>query len=347
MTLPTRSSLAAAFVFLVPACQAPPDLPEEVVTEAPVPTPDHTLTAEQTHARWSALIEPVLTVQPGAVIEAYTQEATDGQLGPASTVDDLGTLSFDPIHPLTGPVAVEGAEPGDLLKVTLHEIEVLDWGWSAIIAGFGFLADDFAEPHLWTFDIEPGAKTVAFNDRVRIPIRPFPGVMGVAPATDSMLSTIPPRANGGNMDNQYLTAGTTVYFPVFVEGANFSLGDAHAAQGDGEVAGTGVEVPTRIVYSVDVIKGAGDAMAEPQYETADLYGVTAFGTTIDDAARKATGYMIDYLTDAHGLSAYEAYMLCSLAGDLRIAEVVDLPHMLVAMHMDKGVLGTLGEMRFE
>lgn len=348
MTLPTRTVILVATLSLA-ACQEPPDVPEGVTEEIvpELPTPDYTLTADQTHARWSAQIEPVLTVEPGAVIEAYTEEATDRQLGPQSTVADLANVSFDPIHPLTGPVRVEGAEPGDLLKVTLHEIEVLDWGWSAIIDGFGFLDDEFEGARLWTFDIEPGAQAVAFNDRIRVPIRPFPGVMGVAPATDSMLSTIPPRANGGNMDNQYLTAGTTVYFPVFVEGANFSIGDTHAAQGDGEVAGTGVEAPMRIVYSVDVVKGAGNAMAEPQYETADYYGVSAYATTIDEAARKATQYMIDYLVAEHDLSAEEAYMLCSLAGDLRIAEVVDVPHVLVAMHMDKGVLGTLGAMRFE
>jgi len=303
------------------------------------------ITRDKITYRFSPDLEPAAVARPGEVVELETHDCFTGQL---STEEDLVTaVDFSRVNPATGPVAVEGAEPGDLLKVTLHEIEVLDWGWSAIIAGFGFLADQFTEPRLWTFEIEPGATTIAFNDRIRVPVRPFAGVMGVAPATDSMLSTIPPRANGGNMDNQYLTAGTTVYFPVFVDGGHFSLGDAHAAQGDGEVAGTGVEAPVRIVYSIDVIKGAGNTMAEPQYETADFYGVTAFATTLDDAARQATRYMIDYLTDAHGLSPEEAYMLCSLAADLKIAEVVDVPHMLVAMHIDKGVLGSLGVMRFE
>jgi acetamidase/formamidase len=311
-----------------------------------VPAAEHTLTAEQTHARWSSAIEPVLTVQPGAVIEAYTAEASDGQFTASSTAADVATLDFDPIHPLTGPVRVEGAQPGDVLAVTLHDIEILDWGWAAIVPGFGFLADEFTEPYLRTFDIGPDSEFTAFNDRIRVPLRPFAGVMGVAPATDSMLSTIPPRANGGNMDNRHMTAGTTVYFPVFVEGANFSLGDTHAAQGDGEVSGTAIEAPMRIVYQLDLIKGAGGALAEPQYETADLYAVTAFATTLDEAARKATRYMIDYLVDAHGLTREEAYVLCSLAADLRIAEVVDVPHVLVAMHIDKDVLGTRGTMRF-
>ncbi len=162
--------------------------------------------------------------------------------------------------------------------------------------------------------------------------------MGVAPPTDSLLSTIPPRANGGNMDNRHIGVGTTVYFPVFVEGALFSIGDTHAAQGDGEVSGTAIEAPMRIRYRIGVVEGAR-AIEEPQYETDEYYAVTAFATTLDEAARKATGYMIDYLVAEHGLTAEEAYILCSLAGDLKISEVVDVPHVLVSMHMSKEVLG--------
>ena len=199
------------------------------------------------------------------------------------------------------------------------------------------LADEFDQPYLKTFHIPEGATEVAFSDRIRIPLRPFPGVMGVAPDTDEMLSTIPPRANGGNMDNPYLTEGTTVYFPVFVPGALFSIGDTHAAQGMGEVCGTGIEAPMTIVLELRVIKG-GRKIAEPEYETDAFYAVTAFGTTLDAAAKKATRYMIDYLVQEHGLTPTEAYVLCSLAGELQIAEVVDVPHVLVAMHMPKAVL---------
>jgi acetamidase/formamidase len=224
------------------------------------------------------------------------------------------------------------------LAVKLHQIEVIAWGWAAVIPGFGFLADEFKEPYLKIFQLERGATVAQFSDRIRIPLEPFAGVMGVAPATDSMLTTIPPRANGGNMDNRHLVAGTTVYFPVFVEGALFSVGDTHASQGDGEVAGTGIEAAARIVYQVTVIKG-GRKILEPQYETSEYYATGAHGTTLDEAAKKATRYMIDYLMTEHGLSRSEAYVLCSLAGDLRVTEVVDVPHMWVAMHMPKKVLG--------
>lgn len=305
---------------------------------AGTPEADYSLNADQTHSSWSSAIEPLINVESGAVIEVSTQEASDQQLTPESTVEDLGNLSFDPIHPLTGPVYVEGAEPGDMLKVTLHEVELGSWGWTAIIPGFGFLADELDEPYLKTFEFDDGDNTAAFNDSIDIPLEPFPGVMGVAPEADSMLSTIPPRANGGNMDDPNMTEGTTVYFPVFVEGALFSIGDTHAAQGHGEVCGTAIEAPMRIVYEVEVIKGDRE-IQEPQYETDDYYAVTGFGETIDEASKKATRYMIDYLVEVHDMDRNDAYALCSLAGDLKIAEVVDVPHMLVTMHMSKEVLG--------
>ena len=304
----------------------------------PVPEPQFTLAAENTHARWSRTIPPVLTVPSGGVVEVFTQEATGGQLSMESTVADVATLDFDRIHALTGPVYVEGAEPGDVLAVTLHDIEVGDWGWAAIVPGFGFLADVFTEPYLKLFELGPDATHAVFSDRIRLPLAPFAGVMGVAPDTDSLLVTIPPRANGGNMDNRHMTAGTTVYFPVFVAGALFSIGDAHAVQGNGEVSGTAVEAPMRIVYELNVIKG-GRALQEPEYETDEYYAVTAFGTTIDEATRKATLFMIDYLVAEHGMGRSDAYVLASLAGDLKISEVVDMPHYLVSMHMPKEVLG--------
>jgi len=318
-------------------CAPAPEAPHEEThaQQAPaVPEPQFVLDASRTHNRFSSTIEPTLRVPPGAVVELYTKEATDGQLTVDSTAADLVHVEFDPIHPLTGPIYVDGARPGDVLAVRFHEIEVGDWGWTGIVPGFGFLAEEFPDPYLKTFHIPPGADRVEFAEGMSIPLRPFPGVVGVAPASEEMLSTIPPRANGGNMDNQYLTVGTTVYLPVFVEGALLSIGDTHAAQGDGEVCGTGIEAPMRMVIEVDVRHG-GRSLAEPQYETDDFYAVTAFGETIDAAARQATRYMIDYLEAEHGLARADAYALASLAADLKISEVVDVPHVLVSMHLSK------------
>ena len=138
------------------------------------------------------------------------------------------------------------------------------------------------------------------------------------------------------MDDPNMTEGASIYFPVFVEGGLFSIGDGHAVQGLGEVCGTAIEVPLRIVYEIELIKNK--PMKEPQYETDDYYATTGFDTTIDGAAKKATLYMVKYLMNEHNLSEEEAYALCSLAGDLKIAETVDVPHMLVSMHMSKEVL---------
>jgi len=299
--------------------------------------PDFTLTSAQTHNKFSRQIAPVITVPSGSVIEVFTHEATGGQLDLDSSVDDFANIDMDQVHTLTGPVYVEGAEPGDVVAVELLEIEAADWGWMAIIPHFGLLADDFDDTATFkTFVLDNDNGHVDFAEGIRVPLAPFAGVMGVAPDTDEMLNTIPPRENGGNLDDPNLVAGTTVYFPVFVPGALFSIGDTHAIQALGEVSGTAMESPMRIVYRISMIKD-GRSIEEVQYETDEFYATTGFATTIDAAARKATRYMIEYLVAEKGLSREEAYMLCSLAGDLKVAEAVDMPHMLVTMHLPKAI----------
>lgn len=307
-----------------------------------VPEPDHTLPAEDVHSHFSRDVEPVLRVRPGAVVEAFTQEASAGQLSPTSTAADVEGLDFDPIHPLTGPVYVEGAEPGDVLAVTLHEIELGDWGWTAVVPGFGFLSDSFPEPYLKTFTFTPGDSLAEFAPGVEVPLRPFPGVVAVAPDTSARLSTIPPRRNGGNLDDRDIVEGTTVYLPVLVEGALFSIGDAHAAQGDGEVSGTAIEAPVRVVYELNLV-GDGRRLPSPEYENGEVYAVTGLGPTLDEAARRATLHMIAYLVAEHGMSRQDAYALSSLAASLKAAEVVDVPNMMVTMQIPKRVLPGPGE----
>lgn len=325
----------AASLILSCACAAAPGT--DVAT--PARKPDFVLTTDQTHTKFSRRIPPAVRVPSGSVIEAFTHEATGGQVTPTSTTADTANLDWDRIHTLTGPVYVEGAEPGDVLAVRLIDLEPADWGWMENHPEFGFLTGEFRQRLLQTFALDKARNEVAFAPGIRIPLRPFAGVMGVAPDTDEMLNTIPPRANGGNLDDPHLVAGTTVYFPIFVAGALFSIGDTHAVQGLGEVSGTAMETPMRVVYEIRVVKG-GRSFAEPQYETDAYYATTGFGTTIDEAAKKATRFMIDYLTATKGLTRDQAYMLCSLAGDLKIAETVDTPHMLVAMHMPKHIFTT-------
>lgn len=335
-----KKSTVAALAALLAGCGGSGTGGETVAERGAAAEPDIVLTADQTHNKFSRSIPPVATVPPGSVIEAFTHEATGGQLELGSTVADMNAMNWDLIHTLTGPVRVEGAEPGDILSVTLLELEPGDWGWTGVWPDFGFLAGEETTTDLKTYALDKEKNKVVFDDGIEIPLKPFAGVMAVAPDTDEMLSTIPPRQNGGNMDDPNMTAGTTVYFPVLVEGALFSIGDTHAAQGQGEVGGSAVEAPMRIVYRLDLIKRGGSgwrALPEPQYETDDYYATTGFATTLDEAAKKATRYMIDYLVETRGMKRSDAYMLCSLACDLKIAEVVDVPHMLVAMHLRKDI----------
>lgn len=297
--------------------------------------PDFVIRDDQTHNKFSRRIKPVVRVPSGSIIEAFTHEATGGQFNIHST--DPADVDMDLVHSLTGPVYVEGAEPGDILSVELLEIDVGDWGWMAIIPDFGVLMHDFSKTKVMkTFALDKSKDAVDFAEGIRVPVRPFAGVMGVAPDTDAMLDTGPPRANGGNLDNPDLVVGTTVYFPVFVPGALFSIGDGHAAQGLGEAAGTGMESPMRFVYKISVIK-SDRTIQEVQYETDAYYATTGFATTLDEAARKATRYMIDHLVSVRGMSREDAYMLCSLAGNLEIAEAVDTPNMLVVMRLPKSI----------
>lgn len=326
-------SLLLIIPFILSSCTVEEQKEEDA---GPGYTIDHSLSRDQTHNKFSSQIEPVLEVDDGAVIEAYTEEAADEQIRPGMTAAEFAALEdYDPglVHPLTGPVFVRGAMPGDILQVKLHVVEIGEWGWTRIVNGI-FLEEEF-EPLLRTWELSKDMQSVQFAEGISVPLDPFPGVMGVAPDTEEMLSTIPPRPNGGNMDDPHMTEGTVLYFPVFVEGALFSIGDMHAAQGAGEVCGTAIEVPGRVVYELKVIKDGHD-MKEPQYETATTYAVTAVAPTLDEAARKANSYMIDYLEEVHGLGRSEAFMLTSLAGDLRIAEVVD-QNMMVTMHIDKGI----------
>ena len=303
-------TLFFCFASLILSCNEAPTNSNQSIeqpksNEKAIPEFQHTLTKDQTHNKFSSAIPPILKVKSGAIIEAFTEDASDEQFHLNSKISSLDSLDFEPIHPLTGPVYVEDAKPGDILKVTLHEIEIGDWGWNAIIKGFGFLADTLNVEYLRIYDLKKNKEYVKFNDKIKIPLNPFPGVMGVAPPTDEMLSTIPPRANGGNMDDPNMGTGTSVYFPVFVEGGLFSIGDGHATQGLGEVCGTAIEIPLRVVYEIELLKGR--SIQEPQYETEDYYATTGFAPTIDEAAKKATLYMVQYLETEHNLSIDEAY----------------------------------------
>jgi acetamidase/formamidase len=300
----------------------------------------HHLDDKQCHPFWDNSLPPRVHIKPGDTVVFETLEASANQITPQATDDALATLSFDPIHPLTGPVYVEGAEPGNVLSVEVISLAHKGWGWNGVIPGFGLLGEDFANPYLHHYQLT-GDRCI-FRDDIVIPYEPFCGVMGVGPAESGRLTTIPPRQNGGNLDIRHLTPGTRVFFPVLVKGALFSGGDCHSAQGDGEVNGTGIETPMTVTLRFDVIKGA--SIPELRFITppgkkltvADqdgYYVTTAHGPDLFKNAQQAIRYMIDYLAETHNMTREQAYCLCGAAVDLKISEIVDAPNWIVSAYL--------------
>lgn len=297
----------------------------------------HRVTEKQRHDRFTRSIPPVLTIAPGATVIFETPDALNEQFGPGSSHESLANLDFSVIHQVSGPIAIEGAEPGDTLIVEILSIEPKDWGWSGVVPNFGLLQmdDDFQQPYLHHWDLSSGEYAV-FNDRIRVPFEPFCGVMAVAPQGDEPLTTLPPRANGGNMDLKQAQPGSKLFFPVFVPGANFSLGDVHAAQGDGEVCGTGIECQATVTARFDIYKG--HPMPEPAIQLSgrmpgawneNWMVTTAHGPDLMENARNAVRYMVGFLVRTQGLTPQEAYVLCSACADLKIGEIVDAPNWIV------------------
>ncbi len=308
---------------------------------------DYTIHAAHHHYGWDHSIPPVQTVAPGATISFECRDSSDGQLTAASTVEDVATLDFSKVNPVTGPIHVDGAEPGDALRITIEEFAPSGFGWTANIPGFGLLADQFPDPalHLWKYD--PDRLTPAlFGPGGKVPLKPFAGTIGLAPAEPGMHSVVPPRRVGGNLDIRDLAAGSVLYLPVEVAGALFSIGDTHAAQGDGEVCGTAIESPMNVTVTLDLVKDAGLSM--PRFTTPgpvtrhlDARGyevTTGIGEDLFEGARAALSQMVDLLAARYGMNPVEAYMLCSACGDLRVSEIVDQPNWVMSFYFPRIVL---------
>nr|GAT48790.1 predicted protein [Mycena chlorophos] len=312
----------------------------------------HTVRKEQCHLAWDHSIPPILRVNSGETVTFDCLDASNGQITASSTVDAIKNLVFSQLDQVNGPIYVEGAQPGDTLQIDVLSVKPADWGWTASIPGFGLLADEFPEPALkiWKLEaldeLQSGGAFAWFDEAksMRIPLRPFCGEMGVAPGKPGAFSTIPPYATGGNIDTKHLSARSTLYLPVEVEGALFSIGDGHAAQGDGEVCGTAIETPMTVSVRLTVRKDR-PYTTTPHFTTIatsseEFYTTTGVGPDLREAARSAVRNMIEFLGTARDLSRIDAYLLCSVAGDLRLHEVVDMPNYVVGMMMPKSVLGT-------
>jgi acetamidase/formamidase len=292
-------------------------------------------TLHDVHTVWDNSIAPITEVEAGATVEFEVTDASGGQLDRDSGVDAVAALDFTRLNPVTGPVFVKGARPGDVLEAEILSLRPRDWGWTAFIPGFGLLADDFPQPWLRISSIEDGR--VVFLDDVVLPFEPFPGTIGVAPAEPGEHSIVPPSRWGGNLDIKHLRAGTRLLLPVGVEGALFSVGDTHAAMGDGEVCGTAVEAPMEIAVRLSVRRDL--TIGAPQYvvapgelartEPGGYHVCTGVAPDLMEATRDATRAAIAHIVERRGGTVQEAYALVSVACDLRIHEVVDAPNWVV------------------
>jgi acetamidase/formamidase len=306
----------------------------------------HTIHHQHRHRGWNRDFAPVLTIAPGESIEFDVMDASDGQFNPQSTAADVSTMDFGRVNPTTGPVYVDGAEPGDILKVTLLEFMPSGWGWTANIPGFGLLADQFTQPALrhWHYDTS-GRVPAAFGAHAKVPLKPHAGCMGCALAEPGLHSIVPPRRVGGNIDIRDLSTGATLYLPVEVKGALFSLGDTHAAQGDGEVCGTAIESPIKVAAKLELIKQ--QPLEFPRFTTPgpvtrhlDEKGydvTTGVGPDLMTGARDALRQMVDFLARTRNLDPVDAYILCSVCADLRITEIVDQPNWMVSVYFPRVV----------
>lgn len=303
-----------------------------------------TIHRHQHHFGWDNQHPPAIRVAPGDTVEFEVMDASGGQLSRDSTAEDVGGLDFARVNPVAGPVHIDGAEPGDALEVEIVDFDMSDWGWTAIIPGFGLLADEFTAPflHISKYDRE----RVAFTSEIHLPTRPFPGTIGVALAEPGTHSVVPPRRVGGNMDFRDLVRGARVLLPVEVPSALFSVGDTHAAQGDGEVCGTAVETAMTVKLRFGLHKQAGiqrpqvhvPHMPPNRAEQAGHFVTTGIGPDLMLAARDSVRDMIDYLGREYGLEPEMAYCLCSVAVHLRITEIVDAPNWMVSAYFPKGIV---------
>jgi acetamidase/formamidase len=268
---------------------------------------------------------------------------SNGQMTESSTAKDLLNFDIDKANPLYGPIYIESAEPGDALEVEVLDLKPGSWGWTSISPGFGLLADEFPEPQLKHWDLATGKPYALFKEGIKIPTRPFLGEMGVAPEEDGEFSVIPPYVTGGNIDCRHVTVGSKIYLPVKTPGALFSCGDGHAAQGDGEVCGSAIETSMQGTLRLTVRKNH-DWVKSPHYVTPPLkdlpgfedrgsYAALGIHSDLLEATREAIRGVIGFLTSTKGLSRVEAYILASVAVDLKLAEVVDMPNHAVAAHI--------------
>ncbi|MCW2879309.1 MAG: hypothetical protein JWQ95_3409 [Sphaerisporangium sp.] len=289
---------------------------------------EHVIEPTIIHHEWDADLEPALTINSGDVVHYDLKVAGEGQVWPGATYSD-SKFDFDTIYNLSGPLFVNGAQAGDTLEIEILDLKPGDWGWAAFLPGLGLLPEDFPDGYVRTFDLTQG-QTTTLVPGVEIPVSPFLGVLGNHPGEPARQLPFPPHHGGGNMDNRHLTTGVTLWLPVFADGALFSCGDPHAAQGDGEVCVTAVECPmqTSLRFTLHKRRSSAPSFRVPPAsvstkDSAGYHATMGIDSDLMTGAKKATRAMIDWLVAEHGLTREDAYILCSAVADLKIFEIVD------------------------
>jgi len=283
---------------------------------------EHSIERGKVHYKWDNSLEPAIEIEPGDVVHFEAEEVTDGQLKPDSPASALASLDFNRLYPLAGPVFVKGAEPGDVLEVEMLELRPLDWGWAGLIPGLGLLAADFPDPYLRHFDLSNGESTV-FADNIRIPLQPFCGTMGVATDEPGQIDVLPPTKGAGNIDTRHLNVGT-------------------------KVCVTGLECPMAVSLRFNVVKDrtikpwryqfqTPPGSLQAKSDTKGYFATTALGPDLMVNAQNAVRDLIDWLAKEHSLSREDAYILCSLAADLKISQIVDQPNWGVSAYLSLAV----------
>ena len=262
--------------------------------------------------------QPAFSVEDGETVSFLAEHAAAGTLTFDSTGEDIAGIKSEG-HALTGPIAVEGAKPGDVLRIDIIETQSGDWGWGEIAEGMGQLSERGNHFNFRSCRIDPDERMAYFTDGIRIPTAPFYGVMGVTPK--EAVGTYSPGPHGGNMDCKELCAPATLFLPVFVENALFLAGDGHAIQGNGEVSIAGLEcaVSSKLRFSIE----RGMPIDGPFIEKPSAWIFPAFAATLDEAAADVTRQALCFLEKEKGLSPDDAYILASFVLDLCITQVVD------------------------
>ena len=308
---------------------------------------EHALGEPHVHCCWNAALPPALTIRSGDTVHFGCPDSSGGQISRRSTVADFVSIDRSRIHTLVGPVFVEDARPGDVLEIQILRVRHGGWGWTSIAPGLGLLDRRFAQPHLFLWELEEHVTRSLVP--ATVVLRPFCGVMGVAPAQDGQFPTRPPGPFGGNMDVRNLCEGATLYLPVMRPGALFSAGDVHAAQGDGEVCVNGIETPANVSLRFRVRRDF--RLAGPMAETpppavphlpdaGEWLMIEAHADPLV-AAVGATSRMVDFVAGRWGLAPENAYVLCSVAMSLRLSQVVNRPLATVTAALSKSVLPAL------